>query len=74
MKQAEKLCESQAFEHLAERHRGVALSIVAMEAGRDDKPDRAWVQCSKCRETFEFQSDGGWRLMEEHRADHDRAA
>ncbi len=65
MKQAEKLCESQAFGILAERHRGTALSIVAIVAGRGAQPDRAWVQCSKCGETFEFYSDGGWQLMED---------
>ena len=65
MKQAEKLCESQAFARLAERHRGIALSIVAIEAGRGDGPDMAWVQCSKCGETFEFHSDGGWRQVED---------
>jgi hypothetical protein len=63
MKQAEKLCESQAFARLAEQHHGIALSIVAIEAGRGDRPDKAWVQCSKCGETFEFHSDGGWWLM-----------
>ena len=65
MKQAEKLCESQAFDVLAEQHRGTALSIVAIIAGRGDAPDRAMVQCSKCGETFEFRSDGGWHLVEE---------
>jgi hypothetical protein len=64
MRHAEKLCESQAFGMLAERHRGTAISIVAMEAGGDNEPDRAWVQCSKCGEMFEFQSDGGWRLRD----------
>jgi hypothetical protein len=65
MKQAEKLCDSQAFRILAERHRGTDLSIVAIEAGRGDLPDRAWVQCSRCGETFRFRSDGGWELMED---------
>jgi hypothetical protein len=67
MKQAGKLCESEAFEILADRHRGTALSIVAIVAGRGDDPDRAMVQCSSCRETFEFRSDGGWHLIEEIR-------
>ena len=61
MKQAGKLCESEAFEILAERHRGTALSIFTIVAGRGDEPDRAIVQCSKCGATFEFHSDGGWR-------------
>ena len=69
MKQAGKLCESEAFEILAQRHRGTALSIVAIVAGRGDEPDRARVQCSKCGETFEFYSDGGWHLMEKIAAD-----
>ena len=64
MKQAGKLCESEAFEILAERHRGTALSIFTIVAGRGDEPDRAMVQCSKCGATFEFHSDGGWHLME----------
>ena len=68
MKQAGKLCESEAFEVLAERHRGTALSIFTIVAGRGDEPDRAIVQCSKCAATFEFQSDGGWHLMEKVRA------
>jgi Fe2+ or Zn2+ uptake regulation protein len=68
MKRAEKLCESQAFDELADRHRGTALSIVAIEAGSGDKPDRAMVLCTKCGETFEFRSDGGWRLIEDVRA------
>jgi hypothetical protein len=65
VKQAEKLCESEAFDVLAEQHRGTALSIVAIIAGRGDAPDRAMVQCSKCGETFEFRGDGGWHLVEE---------
>ncbi len=65
MKQAEKLCESQAFGMLAERHRGTALSIVAIVAGRGSEPDHAMVQCSKCGEMFEFRGDGAWRLAEE---------
>ena len=65
MKQSEKLCESQAFYVLAEQHRGTALSIVAIIAGRGEAPDRALVQCSKCGETFEFRSQGGWHLVEE---------
>ncbi|GEM_PF-3429648 len=65
MKQTEKLCESQAFGLLADRHRGTALSIVAIVAGRGDDPDRAWVQCSKCGETFEFYSDGRWQLIDD---------
>jgi len=64
MKQAEKLCESRAFGILAERHRGTALSIVAIVAGRGSHPDKAWVLCSRCGETFEFHGDGGWQLME----------
>ena len=64
MKQAGKLCESEAFEILAERHRGTALSIFTIVAGRGDEPDRAIVQCSKCGATFEFHSDGGWHLTE----------
>ena len=75
MKQAGKLCESEEFEILAERHHGTALSIFTIVAGRGDEPDRAIVQCSKCRATFEFHSDGGWHLMEKIRADHfDHAA
>jgi Fe2+ or Zn2+ uptake regulation protein len=69
MKQAGKLCESEAFEILAERHRGTALSIFTIVAGRGDEPDRAIVQCSKCGATFEFHSDGGWHLIEKVRAD-----
>ena len=69
MKQAAKLCESEAFEILAERHRGTALSIFTIVAGRGDEPDRAIVQCSKCGATFEFYSDGGWHLMEKVGAD-----
>jgi Fe2+ or Zn2+ uptake regulation protein len=64
MKQAGKLCESEAFEILAERHRGTALSIFTIVAGRGDEPDRAMVKCSKCGATFEFHNDGGWHLME----------
>jgi hypothetical protein len=75
MKQAAKLCESEAFEILAERHRGTALSIFAIVAGRGDEPDRATVKCSKCGATFEFHSDGGWHLTEKLGADRfDRAA
>ena len=69
MKQAGKLCESEAFEVLAERHRGTALSIFTIVAGRGDEPDRAIVQCSKCGATFEFYSDGGWHLTEKVGAD-----
>jgi len=69
MKRAEKLCESQAFDVLANRHRGTALSIVAIVAGRGAKPDRAWVRCSKCGGTFEFRGQGEWRLVEEMSAD-----
>ena len=70
MKQAAKLCESKAFEILAERHRGTALSIFTIVAGRGDEPDRAIVQCSKCGATFEFYSDGGWHLTEKVGSDH----
>lgn len=69
MKQAAKLCESEAFEILADRHRGTALSIFTIVAGRGDEPDRAVVQCSKCGATFEFHSDGGWHLSEKDGAD-----
>ena len=74
MKQAGKLCESEACEVLADRHRGTILSIVAIVAGRGDDPDRAMVQCSSCREKFEFRNDGGWHLIEETSVSHfDRA-
>jgi hypothetical protein len=69
MKQAAKLCESEAFEILADRHRGTALSIFTIVAGRGDEPDRAVVQCSKCGATFEFHSDGGWHLSEKDGTD-----
>jgi len=72
MKHREKLCDSRAFTEFAREHRSV--SVFAMVAGEGGSPDRAWVQCHLCGETFEFWSSGTWVWARESDAQSDFVA